>query len=487
MKKSYALGLLLAFMPMSGNTAFAQKTEKKSKTITSFVFKGKVVDAKGRGIRGVVVNDGYTFTTTAANGSWSILCDTMRSKFVAISVPAAYSLPQVDGLATGYYASVKTLASKKSHNFRLVKRAYVPTDFRYIAISDPQINNAHDMNRWKKETVVDLKKTIAETTGRREVVATTLGDLVWDQMNLFAEYRQTCMNLGATIFQCIGNHDFDKRFKALSNIAKDSTNYAEQVYSHYFGPTDYSYNIGKVHIITLKNIDYTGNKRYTEQLTKEQLNWLRKDLSYVAKGTTVFINMHAAGWNKLDISGNLRNAAQLELLLRGYKVHIFSGHTHYYQNIIVNDELYQHNIGAACGAWWTSDVNRCGAPNGYLVVDVSGNDVQWHYKSTGEALSKQMRLYAKGSFSTQKDYVVANIWDWDDDCSVVWYQDDKYMGRMEQFIDVDETFGKTQKKRTGAATTFHLFRAVPNGGKHTIKVVFTNRFGDAYTETISEK
>ena len=45
--------------------------------------------------------------------------------------------------------------------------------------------------------------------------------------------------------------------------------------------------------------------------------------------------------------------------------------------------IYEHNIGAACGAWWAGDVNRCGAPNGYLVVNVTGDDISWQYKATG--------------------------------------------------------------------------------------------------------
>lgn len=482
----HTLLLLFALSSIGGSSVFAAKSKKKDKVVTTFTFKGKVVDENKKGIEGVVVNDGYTFVKTASDGSWSLLTDTLRSKFVSITTPAEYSLPQADGLATGYYASVSTLTKKKSYTFSLTKRASVSDNFRFIAISDPQINNAHDMGRWKQETVPDLKKTIAEVSGTTEVIAQTLGDLVFDKMPLYPEYKESCTNTGATFFQCIGNHDFDKRFKALSNTPKDSANYGEHEFNRYFGPTDYSYNVGKIHIITIKNIDYAGDKHYTERLTNDQLEWLKNDLSFVPKGSTVFLNMHAAGWNKVNGGGNVRNAAALELVLRGYKVHVFAGHTHFYQNIIVNDELYQHNIGASCGAWWASNFNRCGAPNGFLVVDVNGTDVRWHYKGTGEAKDFQLRVYSKGSFPAQTDYIVANVWDYDEDCSVVWYQDDKPMGRMERIIGVDEAYAQTIKKREKAPSTIHLFRAIPDEGKHTIKVEFTNQFGEKYTQTINE-
>lgn len=96
------------------------------------------------------------------------------------------------------------------------------------------------------------------------------------------------------------------------------------------------------------------------------------------------MNIHAPVANTTVEGGdNVRNANALFRILRPYKVHIFSGHTHYYENTLPAAGIYEHNIGAACGAWWAGHVNRCGAPNGYLVVTVKGDDVKWRYKATG--------------------------------------------------------------------------------------------------------
>ena len=46
-------------------------------------FGGKVTDQAGKGIAGVVVNDGVHFTKTDAQGVWSLQTDTARSKFVS--------------------------------------------------------------------------------------------------------------------------------------------------------------------------------------------------------------------------------------------------------------------------------------------------------------------------------------------------------------------------------------------------------------------
>ena len=405
-----------------------------------FDFGGKVTDPSGKGIAGVVVNDGISFTKTDAQGAWSLVSDTTRSKFVSISVPASCVLPQQDGLAGDYYISV---------------------------------------------TVPDLKEVIDSLKQSREVVAMTLGDLVWDNMPLFDEYQESVKNTGAVFFQCIGNHDFDKQYQDLHNMAMGTPVYGEMVYGSYFGPTDYSFNIGKAHIVTMKDINYVGGKNYVESLTGQQLEWLKKDLSYVPKGSLVILNLHAPVWNKVSPGGNVRNADALKEVLKDYKVHVFSGHTHFFQNNEVTPTLYEHNIGAACGGWWAGWVNQCGAPNGYMVVDVDGDNVKWHYKATRRDFAYQFRIYNKGEFTAQSSFVVANVWDWDSACRVVWYQDGKPMGDMEQFVGSDEERASQLKDRSQAEPTAHLFRAMPSDGARQIKIEFTNRFGEVYSQTVN--
>lgn len=447
-------------------------------------FSGKVVDKNGKGIADVVVNDGIHFTQTDATGKWTLKSDTAVSKFVSISTPAEYRLPQQKGLADGFYLSVRDLALGKKSNFVLEKRKQAKDDFYFIAVSDPQVRNEHDMKRWKQETVPDMKEVIDSLKQTREVVGMTLGDLVFDNMQLYNEYKNSLKQTGATFFQCIGNHDFDLKHQDLHNMELGTPVYGEMYYNHNFGPTDYSFNIGRVHIITLKNLNYMGGKKYMESLTGQQLAWLKNDLSFVPKENLVILNMHAAGWNKVTNGGNVRNAQALQEVLKEYNVHVFCGHTHFAQNNEVSDKLYEHNIGAACGTWWNGWVNQCGAPNGYMVVEVNGNDLKWHYKGTRRDFSYQFKLYNKGEFLTQSSCVVANIWDWDSACKAVWYQDGKPMGDMEQFTDADETVAAQKKSRSQAVKTAHLFRALPADGAKEVKVVFTNRFGEVYTQTV---
>lgn len=476
MKLDVLLCLLLSIGFLSGRTAE-----------NTFMLSGFVVDEAGKGIEGVVVNNGVSFTKTDRRGAWALPTDTTASKFVAITTPREYRLPQRDGLATGFYKDIRHAVKSKENVFRLEKRKEQSDKFSYIAISDPQIRTASDMKRWRTETVPDIMATAGRLKASGDVVGMTLGDLVFDNMKMYGQYAASLKNKSMTVFQCIGNHDFERAYPDLQNSKIGAGEYAEMLYGKYFGPSNYSFNIGRVHVVTMKNINYKGMLSYEEEITESDLQWLRKDLSYVPKNMPVILNMHAPAWNKMETQDNVSNAKQLEEALSGHVVHVFCGHTHFFENVEVSPRLYQHNVGAACGAWWSGNVNRCGAPNGYMVVSVDGTSLKWAYKGTGLKASYQMKVYKPNQFRSQPGYVVANVWDWDSHCRVVWYQDGKYMGRMQQFEADDEAFLQTNPKKRQMCKTLHLFRAKPDAQYRELKVVFTNRFGQSFSHVVENR
>lgn len=342
------------------------------------------------------------------------------------------------------------------------------------------------MARWRGEAVASLRRTVAALSRSREVVGVALGDLVFDDMGLFDDYAGSVAGMPMTMFQCIGNHDFDRRLPALRHAPEGAPAYAEMAYHRRFGPTDYSFNIGRVHIVTMCNIDYRGGGRYAELLSDSQLSWLERDLSYVPRGSLVILNMHAPGWNREGAAANIDNAPRLERALSGYRVHVFCGHTHFFQNVEVGDSLYQHNIGAASGAWWSGDVNRCGAPNGYMVAAVDGDSISWRYVASDRSADSRMRVWAPGTFAGHEGFVVANVWDYDSRCRVEWMQGGRPMGGMERFVGVDR--GPSPRGAGAAAVpTSHLFRCRPRPGGGRVTVVVTDRFGGrSYGEVFAD-
>ncbi len=447
------------------------------------IVKGIVSDTKGKPIQGVVVTDGFNFTQTDKKGAYNLDSDLGKSRFVYLSVPNNYKIEQTNSIPNRFFQELDKTKEINEHNFTLIPREKVNNEFVFFAISDPQASNEKQMERYRDETVEDMKQTIKHFNGK-EVYGMALGDITGDRMDLYESYKKAIAPLGIAMFSTIGNHDHDLRYPALSNQKIAEESYAEHVFENNFGPYNYSFNIGKVHIISLKDIDYYKGKKYDERFGKQQLDWLKNDLSYVKPGTIVFINLHAPVFNKTDKGGaNADDAETFKKIVSAYNVHIFSGHTHFYENNQVTPTLYDHNIGAACGAWWAGHVNRCGAPNGYLIVEVKDKNVSWHYKATSKELNYQFRVYKPGEFKSQAKYLVVNVWDWDPTFKITWSENGIDKGKLQQFDDEDQDYISMKGNASGYHTK-HLFRCEPSAQAKNVQIKVVNHFGESFTQNV---
>lgn len=483
MKINRFLFSFLLLLSVSIACSYATKLpSKKGMTVN-----GIVTDQNNTPITRVVVTDGVNFTQTDEKGRYYLPSDFNKSKFVYLSVPADYKPTVTNALPTGYYAPLSKKQKMNRHDFKLEKRTVSTDHFTFIAISDPQVKNQKHMDRFHLETIPDLEATLKTLSGQ-ETYGMMLGDIVWDAMALYAPYKKTIADLNLTMYHTIGNHDFDLKHAALNN-SQNPDEWGEYAFGENFGPIDYSFNAGKAHIISMKDIDYQGQKKYIEAFTPAQLEWLKKDLSYVKPGTLVLLNLHAPVANQSNNgTANVRNAVQLFDILKGFNAHIFTGHTHFYENRVINPTIYEHNIGAACGAWWAGNVNRCGAPNGYLVADIKGDSISWQYKASGRSFDYQFRVYKPGEFQSQPDYLVVNIWDYDPAWTIAYYEDGvERKGMPEAFSDEDQDFITMKKGKASGYHTLHLFRVHPSEKAAKAEIVVTNRFGKSFRQTIELK
>ena len=262
MKQVRCLSSCLLMLSISIACSYAANIpSKKGMTV-----KGIVTDTEKNPIAGVVVNDGVHFTQTDEKGYYYLPSDFNQSKFVYLSVPADYKPIVRNALPTGYYAPLDQSKKTNRHDFQLEKRTAADNDFTFIAISDPQVKNQKQLERFRAETVSDLEATLRTLNGK-EVYGMVLGDIVGDAMQLFAPYKDAISRLGLTMYHTIGNHDFDLKYAALSN-SQNPDEWGEYAFGDHFGPTDYSFNAGKAHIISMKDIDYHGQKKYEENFTQ---------------------------------------------------------------------------------------------------------------------------------------------------------------------------------------------------------------------------
>lgn len=461
-----SMGLITggAFISLQTN-AFSKL--KRDKTIN-----GTVTDGK-KGIANVVISDGYSVVITNAKGNYSITTNDNATN-IFMSTPAGYEF-KTDYNVTKQY---ETLGSRNQYDFKLRALKKNDNKHNFIIWADPQVKNKKDVKQMMDTAVPDVQQLVKSMGPDALIHGVCVGDIVWDNHALFPDYNEAVAQMGIPFFQALGNHDMDYR------MGGDET--SDKTFKDVYGPTYYSFNRGKAHYVVLDDVRYLGTEReYDGYITENQLSWLAKDLKYVEKDQLLIINLH------IPVHSAVKNNDELYALLEGYKnVHIMSGHTHYNLNKITND-IYEHNHGTVCGAWWTGPICEDGTPRGYGVYEVNGTELKWYYKSTGFEKNKQVNVYVE-TLTNQKR-IIANVWNWDPEWKVEYFLDDKAMGMLEQTKGYDPLAVQLYKgDKMPVTRSFaepkkmdHLFMAHFSPEIKSIKVIATDRFGEKYTEIVN--
>ncbi|MBO9204737.1 MULTISPECIES: calcineurin-like phosphoesterase C-terminal domain-containing protein [Niastella] len=431
--------------------------------------KGAVL-AKGKGLKNVIVSDGYSVVATDGSGKYEM---ELHPNAVAIfvSTPAGYAFNHEKGLSR-HYKMVQDINPRKAINFELEALTTDDTTHQFIIWADPQVKNEKDVERMMAESVPDVQKFIKGANGAL-IHGITVGDMVWDNHDLFPSYNAAVEKMGIPFFQCIGNHDMDYN--------KGGDEMSDDTFQQHYGPTWYSFNRGKAHYVVMDDVRYLGKDReYDGYISEEQLTWLQKDLSFVPNDRLVIVCVH------IPVHNEVKNNEALYAVLKGRNVHIMSGHTHYHRNVIQND-IFEHNHGTVCGAWWTGPICGDGTPSGYGVYSVKGTELSWYYQSTGKEADHQVSMHVQDQDATSKNLQV-NVWNYDPAWTVeCWVDGAKHHDFKQQkgfdALAVALYEGPQLPKPRGFAEpkkTDHLFNAMIPASAKQVKVIATDRFGKKY-------
>lgn len=456
------------------------------------ILKG-MVTCDGKGISNVVVTDGLRCVTTDRNGFFQLpnLGDT---RFVYISTPAGY-LTECSQTIPRFYREID-MSKSTEYNFRLKKNPLNEDKHLFVVEADVQ---AGLKEHWDLYTpILEDYKSLIDGCSNQHVFGLNCGDLFWDTPEtFFPSYIERVEKLSLPIYRAIGNHDM--------NYGGRSHETSYHTFEGYFGPTRYSFNKGRAHYIVINNSFYVGREHfYIGYIDEKTLKWIEEDLSYVPKGTLIFLVTHIPiritekerpfNYDYTLLAGETINAKSLFKLLEGYETHFLTGHLHSNSNVVFNDRHMEHNTGAVCGIWWHADVCIDGTPQGYGVYEVNGNKVQWYYKSAGHPKEYQFRAYPMGSSKEFPEDIVVNVWNWDKDWKVEWLENGQLMGEMHQYKGVDPYAQKVCQDKKGimqswisAVPTDHMFRVTPRNLRAEIEIRVTDRFGNVYRQTILNK
>ena len=370
-----------------------------------------IVSSAGVGVENVVVSDGAEVTVTNEKGIYQLKA-AKQWGYVFFSVPSGYEVPSV-GVLPQFHRALKNSADVVERADFKLEKVDGQDSYKIFMLGDMHLaNRTGDLGQFAQFTS-DLTDYMTRHKGEK-MYALTLGDMTWDlywysNSYYFPQYLNTVNSQikNLQIFHTMGNHDNDFQTRSDYDAA---VKYVDQIC-----PTYYSFNIGKVHYVVMDDIDcssYDGStsRNYVKSLSAEQLDWLAKDLSYVAKTTPVVVAMHAQVFypttSGFKIDHDPVNTLRLFDILDGYTVRFVTGHTHKLFNvtpdapIVDGHNFREYNSGSVCASWWWSGnltpgihIGTDGTPGGYGIWDVTGTDFQCLYKSTGWPEEYQFRSY----------------------------------------------------------------------------------------------
>ncbi len=392
--------------------AFAQSET----TATGFVFEdrnGSGLRKPGdRGLAGVMVSNGRDVVTTAPDGSWRLPLAAGDSAFVvkpphwatptgAGGVPQFSYLHHPDGtpahLKVRHAGVASTGALPRSIDFGLV-RTEERSQFEALLLTATQPQDHQELDYLRDDIIAGL-------IGRGAAFGINHGDVMFDDLSLYARYLRLMGLTGIPWHHCPGNHDL--------NPEAEDDRHSRETWKRIFGPRHYAFQYASATFILLDNVHYLGRGGYCGKFGERQLQFVRNLLANIPTDRLVVLSMHIPLVNATSPLNPAETTADRRALLallsgRPHSVS-FSGHMHTTEHHYLGSEHgftrahphHHHVLTAASGAWWSGPLDRRGipsadsadgTPNGFHVLSVDGNAYTTKFVPAAEKTAAQLRV-----------------------------------------------------------------------------------------------
>jgi hypothetical protein len=376
------------------------------------------------GLAGVMVTNGVDVVLTDDAGRYRVDLPDPTDTIISVVQPKGYTAP-VDRLNiprhyyihkpegspddTFVYKGVEPTGPLPGSVDFALRPTDAPESFEVLLVGDPQPYTDQEVSWYGRDVITELHRTPA-------AFAFALGDLVGDDLSLFEPYNEMNALSGHIWRNVYGNHDM--------NFMSPNDQHADETYNRAFGPTDYAFFHGSTLFIVLDNVQWNGfiglradgrpkNNNYIGAVSDNQVQFVANLLKHTPQDSLVVLATHIPliGANEREATKNLDSL--LAALSSHPRTLSVSGHTHIQQHFYlgsehgyVNSEGVEHhhyNVATASGTWWRGSQDergiphtmmRDGAPNGYGILSVRGNEYTVRYKAAGHPDSYQMNIHA---------------------------------------------------------------------------------------------
>jgi len=385
-------------------------------------------DADEPGLAGIKISNGSEIVKTSEQGRYEIEVD--DDTIVFIIKPRGYMTPVGEDQLPKFYYVHKPAGSPPdfkypgvaptgplpdSIDFPLVKRDE-PEKFRALIFGDTQPRNIAEVEFMAHDIVAQ----VIENGAHDASFGVTLGDIVFDDLDVMEPHNQAIAMIGIPWYNVIGNHD-------MNYDAKDDR-HSDETFERIYGPSYYSFDHGPTHFLVLDDVTWVGANgdekgRYFGGLGERQMNFIRNDLATIAPDQLVVLMMHIPLTDVEDRHELFRIIEQRPATVS------LSAHTHYMEHRFLGDEQgwqgpekHHHIINVTvCGSWWRGKRDERGiphatmsdgGPNGYSIMEFDGANYSLDFRAAGRPAEYQMNIYAPESVAASElaaTVVLANV------------------------------------------------------------------------------
>lgn len=425
-------------------------------------------------LSGVIVTDGTNFTQTKPNGKFKFEIED-DAQFVYIITPSGYAADWSSGVPAFYRAA----EGVSKFSFDLKKLEGDGSIYNLIAVGDPQPRTDAHFEIFAGKPLDDLAATAQSLEGI--TIGFSLGDMCWDVLPLLDKWKGAITRTGIPFYPVVGNHDHDRDASGDLN--------GTAAYRAKMGPENYAFWVGNDMVIALDNIIYDAKRKYKEGYADHVLRFVKGLLKYVPMSSDLYVAQHSPVLGRVETRTRIINATDLISMLRGHKVTFISGHNHVNDHFEFEKDITEQNVAAICGAWWDTQHCKDGTPRGYKVFTKKDGKLSWYFKAEGREKDFQVEIFKPGQMPMHPNSVVANVWDWDPQWKVEWYEDGQYMGTMDRVTDLSPLYtqeinkayeGKTISDYKKPAPAQHYFAATPSQYAKKVMVTVESRFGKSW-------
>ncbi len=252
----------------------------------------------------------------------------------------------------------------------------------------------------EKNAVEGFEKAIDTINKLNPDFVLTGGDQIMDALgqtheradSLYKLYKETVSKINVPVYNTVGNHEL---YGIYEKSGIDSTNkdYDLGMYKRYFGDPYYSFDHKNWHFMVLQTSYDTPERTYIGKIDKNQLEWIKNDLSKIDKATPIVVSVHIPLITSLTQIGKgsmepnteglvVNNTKEVLELFQEYNLKlVLQGHLHYLEEINAANKIKFITGGAVCAGWWGGAYNF--TEEGFLLLTFTKNEVDWKYVDYG--------------------------------------------------------------------------------------------------------